>query len=363
MRQGEKKRLNTVRRLKYISRLPDNENVHRDGRANMGHIRGGRWLDVSLTRTGSFAIHESACLQRLVEGMPIPANQHPQLWVFLGSTQKNRCLQAIFAHNAFTRAPLGAIRLRTDLATIQNDSPIWFADGDPWSISMVPDANPARSGSKYCLDWNPDSAKEVVHKLFSHVLFPFAHTVCLFADDFPNECDLADLVTRHGSTADCPHRARPRLVIVGREVGSSTWSSIISSNRMSAAFSAVSIFRPGDTDGDYNRLKGLLEAHSQDSQKMRQGYTGQLSGTQLKLFLRSAMTHLAMTRSSPYDPIQSSRVLDDVPPDVGRNIRDFFDIAANSGLIDQDSVRFVASALLMDHYLPGMPCKLDALDC
>lgn len=323
----------------------------------MGHIRGGRWLDVGVIETGGFAIHESACLQRLVEGMPNSANQHPQLWVFLGSTQKNRCLQAIFAHNAFTRAPLGTIRLRTDLATVKNASPIWFADGDPWSNSTVPGAYPAKSGSKYFLDWSPDSAREVIHKLYSHVLFPFAHTVCLFADDFPTECDLADLVARHGSTADCPHRARPRLIIVGGEAGSSTWSSIIGSNRMSDAFSAVSIFRLWDANVDFNGLKGLLEAQSQELQKIRQAYIGQLSGIQLKLFLRSAMTHLTRPGSSPYDPIQSSRILDDIPPDVGRNTRDFFEIATKAGLIDQDNVRFVASALLMDHYLPDMPCK------
>ncbi|KAF5016459.1 hypothetical protein F66182_11853, partial [Fusarium sp. NRRL 66182] len=84
-------------------------------------------------------------------------------------------------------------------------------------------------------------------------------------------------------------------------------------------------------------------------------YIGQLSGIQLKLFLRSAMTHLTRPGSSPYDPIQSSRILDDIPPDVGRNTRDFFEIATKAGLIDQDNVRFVASALLMDHYLPDMP--------
>lgn len=327
----------------------------------MGHTRGGRWLDVGATRTGGFAIQESACLQRLVEGMPRPANQHPQLWVFLGSTQKNRCLQAIFAHNAFTRAPLGTIRLRTDLATIQHDSPILFADGDPWSTSTVPDASPARNGSKYYLDWHPNSANEVIHKLYSHVLFPFAHTVCLFADDFPTKCDLDDLVTRHGVIADFPHRARPRLIVVSKEEGNSTCSSITSSTQMSDTFSAVSIFRLADMNRDYDRLKGLLEAHSQESYQMRQAYLGELSGIQLKLFLSSAMSHLAMTRSYPYDPVQSSRLLDDVPPDVGRNIRDFFDIAANAGLTDHDRVRFAASALLMDHYLPGMPCKLEAL--
>lgn len=317
----------------------------------MRRIRSGRWLDVATVGAGGYAVLESACLKNLVERLPNPTKQYPQLWAFLGSAQKKKHLHELFPASTLTRADSGTIRLRADEATAATDSPIFFADGDPWNASVLPNSSLARGDRRYDLDYNVGSPMDVIHGLYSRVLFLFADVICMFVEDLPIGTDLAAL-TNHCAIDGLPREARPHLVIVTGRAGYAR--SVTAAVLRSEAFSAVSVFFIEST---CERLKTLLKSHSQEVRKLRMHVIGQLSGVQLQGFLRSAMSCLATTPNYyTYNFVRTSRP-QGIPAGIGVSINDVYQKCIEAELPDLDAARFIASALMMDHYSPEMPCE------
>lgn len=317
----------------------------------MRRIRSGRWLDVATVGASGYAVQESACLQYLLEGLPNPNKQYPQLWAFLGSAQKNKHLRDLFPASASTRADSGAIRLRSDEATATSDTPILFADGDPWNAPVLPVSTLSRGDRRYDFDYHVDSPTDVIHGLYARVLFLFADIVCIFADDLPTEAELAAL-TKHCAVDGLPLEARPHLIIVaGRSCP--TWYATGGSALRSEAFSAVTIFSSESTQGN---LKELLANRSREIRQLRMQVIGQLCGVQLQGFLRSAIACLAATHNYTYNFVRASRT-QGIPVGIGDSISDFCQRCIDIKLPDLDAARFIASALVMDHYSPEMPCE------
>lgn len=329
----------------------------------MARIYGGRWLDVAASGT-SFSIQEHAALCRLMENMPNPATQYPRMWAFLGSTRKNECLQAIFAQNTFVRAETcTTIRLRGDAASLHSTSPIFFADGDPWDDSTVSPSKVARRGSVFPIEWSGAiTATEVHRSLYFQFLFLFADVVCLFLEDCRPGYDIAKIIETHGSVKGLPAKTRPRLIIVVGDPEETTLSSAVDLGQYSGIFSDISIFpmtgQGRAPDSDYDRLKALLLMHSHEIQTLRRDYIGRLSTTQLERYSRLAIKHLAKSNVHSFDFVRSCRASKEIPQDVGDKVNCVYELCVASGLPDFDSARFIASALIMDHYRPEMPRKL-----
>lgn len=321
----------------------------------MRRIRSGRWLDVATVGASGYAVLESACLKYLVEGLPNPDNQYPQLWAFLGSAQKKEHLRDLFPGSASTRADSGTIRLRGDEATEASDTPILFADGDPWNASVLPGSTLSRGDRRYDFEYHVGGPTEVIHGLYSRVLFLFADVVCIFAEDVPRGTDLTAL-TKHCPADGLPIWARPHLIIV--TCGSCpTWCATGGSALRSEAFSAVTILPSKSTQGD---LKELLANCSREVRQLRMQVIGHLSGVQLQGFLRSAIACLATTHNYTYNFVRASRT-QGIPVDLGDSISDFYRRCMDIKLPDLDAARFIASALMMDHYSPEMPCEFFSL--
>ncbi|EED20944.1 conserved hypothetical protein [Talaromyces stipitatus ATCC 10500] len=326
----------------------------------MARMQGGRWLDVAASGT-SFSIQEHAALCRLMEKMPNPATQYPRVWAFLGSDRKNECLQAIFAENTFVRADsYTTIRLRGDAASLHSKSPIFFADGDPWDDSTVSYSKVARRGSIFPIEWSGSTTAAEVHRsLYSQVLFLFADVVCLFLEDCRPGYDITKLIGNHESVNGLPAKTRPRLIIIVGDPEKTNWSSAVDYSQHSGNFSEISIFpmTGGERvpDPDYDRLKVLLLMHSQEIQTLRQDYIGRVSTTELERYLHFAIKHLAKSNEHSFDFVRSCRAPKEIPPDIGEKVNRVYELCVASGLSDFDSARFIASALIMDHYRPEMP--------
>jgi hypothetical protein len=328
----------------------------------MARMQGGRWLDVAASGA-SFSIQEHAALCRLMENMPNPATQYPQMWAFLGSARKNECLQAIFAENTFGRADTcTTIRLRGDASSLHSTSPIFFADGDPWDDSTFSNSKVAR-GSIFQIEWNGSTtAAEVHRRLYSQVLFLFTDVVCLFLEDCRSGYDITKLIGNHESVKGLPAKTRPRLIIIVGDPEKTNWSSAVDYSQLSGNFSEISIFPM--TCGhrvphpDYDRLKALLLMHSQEIQTLRKDYMGRVSTTELERYLHFAIKHLAKSNERSFDIVRSCRAPKEIPPDIGEKVNRVYELCVDSGLSDFDGARFIASALIMDHYRPEMPRKL-----
>src|SRR4051812_2898133 len=71
-------------------------------------------------------------LRTLVQEMPDPALQTPQLALFLGAATKNEALKHIFSHNNIgRRGEKGHVDLRMDTESVNSEHPLLFADSNP----------------------------------------------------------------------------------------------------------------------------------------------------------------------------------------------------------------------------------------
>jgi hypothetical protein len=71
-------------------------------------------------------------LRTLVQEMPDPTLQTPQLTFFLGGATKTEALKHIFSRNNISRRRgKGNVDLRIDTESVNSDHPLLFADSNP----------------------------------------------------------------------------------------------------------------------------------------------------------------------------------------------------------------------------------------
>jgi hypothetical protein len=81
--------------------------------------------------------------------------------------------------------------------------------------------------------------------------------------------------------------------------------------------------------------------------------------THLEAILRKAVAHVALDPHHRFDTIAAVRENNPVPRGIEYHLGNFLKLATQHGLSLTDLTTFVASALLVDAYPPGMHSKFD----
>jgi rubredoxin len=331
----------------------------------MTRLQGGRWLEVGASSDGTYSILDSGSLRRLTEQMPEPSQQFPALWVFLGSNRKTAALRMIFGDDVIGRTSTdGELRLRSDLASFTSRNPILFVESDPYRDP------PVRRGKQPWQDlpiaWETPSASEVKTSLFTRLLFPFATVVCIFVDDFPFGENVASFLAKYRAATSFPTNVRPCLIVIYDTDKADTkiphdWRT---TERLSGTFSdiiSVPLTLKGDSgvSRQYQDVQPVIAFHSQKVQDLRHETIARLSAIQMYKLFELATKHLAQTCEQPFDMIQASRRPGDIPRDLSVHLDYYRHLCLDAGLSDRDSAVSIASALIMDHYTPDMPRKIN----
>ena len=332
------------------------------------------WLDVGVGEGTTFTLLDHGRLERVIDELVEPRSQYPALCAFLGAKWKDTSLRQLYPYNNIKRRDSkAAVRLRYDIGSLGTSRPILLADGDlsckPYPRSSV------RSHIKeeQSIIWDEPSASAVLHAVWARLVFLFADVICVFADDFPDLAYVAEFLTsclKLGSASSLPVAMRPRVIIVFGNAQNGGLDDVqqadslyqILSNDMSGtlsgSFSAVNMIHLEDgtlsESARHERLRALVAGQLDDMQLVRQDHRLLINANHLVALFRSAFRHLAEERCQPFHYVKATRAYNDIPPSLGTNLVHYQEIGMQSGLCYEDLVPSIASALVMDHYIPGM---------
>ncbi|THC91223.1 hypothetical protein EYZ11_009303 [Aspergillus tanneri] len=179
------------------------------------------WLDVAVGDNKTFVIRDHGQLGYIISGLPTPKQQKPRLSVFLGDRTKELALQALFPYNNIRRTRATAsIGLRIDNLSVETNEPHLFVDGGVGqSIASSCKAQAAARPviEDHPIAWKAVSAQAAVATIFSRLVFLFADVICIFVDDFPSIQSCAQFLLACAPTrlaSSLPVAVRPRVIVV-----------------------------------------------------------------------------------------------------------------------------------------------------
>jgi hypothetical protein len=331
------------------------------------------WLDVGVAEDGTYTIRDHNRLEDIIRELKAPDSQYPLLSVFLGGSTKDSALQALFSQNNIRRARAAAsIYLRYDTLSAESTAPILFADGNLELARSSPDPTIQRTFETQ-ISWNAASARDVLWIVYARLVFLFADIICIFADDFPNLSDVAQFLVdcAHArSASSLPIAVRPRVIVALAANMESPVGDVLkteqfyqqlrgtSATSMLESFSSINMIHLAGNrlseHARYERLRALIIGQQDDMQAVRRDHYALYNALHLGALFQSAVKHLAKTIQQPFNLIKATREKRIVPPGLSNHLAHYQEIGAKAGCGSQALISSIASAMLMDQYVPGM---------
>ncbi|KAJ5084790.1 hypothetical protein NUU61_009369 [Penicillium alfredii] len=346
----------------------------------MQHMRDISWLDIGLREDSRLAVLDHGRLQQVVAELPDPDDQYPALCVFLGGKVKNHALQQLYPLNNIKRHAAGAhIQLRYDIASLKCDQPIFFADGD---IVLAEQSCPTKrfeAGMGYPAPWDCRSAGTMLLLLWSRLIFLFADVICIFIDDLPDLEKVVDFLgscARLRSASSFSPSVFPRVIFVFGAENSKQERDIPDMallyrkirergcSSLSEVFSGIQSIHLADdrlsVTASYERMKTLIAGQLDIMCTVRQEHLGRPNGTQLAALFQSAFWHMLTNTDQAFDVVRATRKDRPVSLCIQDNLAHYLEAGSRADLHPQELAPSIASAILMDHYVPNMlaskPC-------
>ncbi|KAA8645059.1 patatin-like phospholipase family protein [Aspergillus tanneri] len=299
-------------------------------------------------RTGEIILEDTGRLWRVIQELPNPSTQTPQLALFIGTNAKDTALKNIFPQNNISRrGEKGNINLRLQTDSINHDAPLFFADSSPWKPSLY----------------------TVIDILYARLLFLFSDVICVFADDFSSvQAVLLRLMTwaEIGSAMPILPELRPRLLVVVSEDGPHDASQYEELQNMLQSytiqlkntFSAVKIFQLAGTYlsplARYQRLQLEIRSQTQQMFDIRQRTHMLLSALHFASLFVKAVEQTAQSTSQDFNFITVSRIRNEVGSDYLEHLQTFLELARRHKTPYDSVASFIASSIIMDAYPPRM---------
>lgn len=326
------------------------------------------WLNLAINRDGAYVIRDCETFHQLIGKLREPSAQNPRMSLFIGGKRKDEALLHIFPYNNLKRIRShSSVSLRWDVSSLESMSPLLFAESNLFQHSNPCQFCAAQTGTVHPITWRASSEREVLCLIYSRLIFLFADVVCIFEEDFPDTHDVVDfLITcqRAEYASSLPSSIRPRLIVVlnadkdRSKKKAELIQKLYNSGSLSECFSALHTFElPTTTSASCQRLRTLILGQLDDMQQMRRECRTLFNATQMAGFVELAMEHVTKTVERPFDFVRATRKRCSVSSDLPKHLAHYQEIGAKAGFSNDELAPSIASALLMDHYQPGMPCK------
>lgn len=319
-------------------------------------------------------------LERLVEGLSHPESQYPSLIWFAGNGNRIKALQALFPHNNITRrGPAGLARLHVSTQTVNTENPVLFAESNLFSDSGLGESNLCRWSTEkiqryHILQNGARPLADIRQHVIANVLFAWTQVLCFFADT-PSEMRKVQQLLKN---------PRRKLRIGSRWAPDFTHVIIVLTHSQEA--------EPVDTTNMFSQCLAddtrmqitLLDLRSRfmlspravfeplrrvildqvetiHMEQIRQGLS--FSSIHLcALWSRTLELVMANTGNLPLDCLEVARESQKLNLVSVDHLVRFLGQANDLGCSTQDVHSFIASALLMNAYPPGMHRKYNLVN-
>lgn len=333
------------------------------------------WLDTARDGSG-WHLTDTGRLQSLTRWMSHPDTQYPSLVCFAGNGNRVRALRALFPHNNVTRrGPAALMRLHLSTGTAGTDHPVLVTECGSLSSSGFADPalyrNAPQSFRQYLVSQRVDCpAAEVNLRVMSKVVLPWTQILCLFVDSVSEMRDVQRLLdqARHqihvGShpvavsfrvlvilTSPPKHASHEQAAPISQEdFGDADAPEITYVDlRHRSELSPAAAFEPLRS-AILDRLLSVRDEQAQCGVLFSANHLGALWKANLESAMRSP-------DGAAFDCLRVAR--SGFPPSSRRVacLVDFLRQTNEARCEGKDVHSFIASALLMDAYPPGMHCE------
>ncbi|KAM5468039.1 hypothetical protein MauCBS54593_005322 [Microsporum audouinii] len=330
----------------------------------MEHCSHQEWLCV--TKGEGVTLNDTDRIGRVVQALPRPTEQFPQLVHFVGSKAKDVTLKRLFSTSSTGRGCLWQNnRLHLDTHSANSHNPIFFADSDPFSQTQeVRERNLCHENTRHLISWSPSDNK-ISDILHARLFFLFCDVICLFVDDFPaglrDVVSLVETWAEIGSASSLPEEVRPMVMIVatGPEATCPEAEILPGGPRVNASFSSIEVVcseagRPTATRASYKRLREEILCRAALIQTARHQHRCLFSASHIKEFFRAAVGHTANSIKDKFDFISFARKGLDSFHNRADGIYAFLQLAKKYKTPHDVLSSFIGSSILLDAYPPEM---------
>ena len=339
------------------------------------------WFDLSGEDSARF--HHNDRMGQINHELFKPDQQYPTIILFLGRKCKDAALRQLYPNNNVGRGHGNKIaNLRLDSRTYNSDNPILFADSDPFGLCA------SRIGAPHChteriipIAWKPPRSQSLIRTMYSRLLSVFSDVVCVFADDFENLNDVANLLLawiRLRDPSNLPPRIRPRVIIVISDNSHSVTKDVLDLEDLQIALdqegrsaretifaSVVVMHMSGDHVSPlarHRRLKEVLLKTCDVSRLARIEERVLFSAVHLAGFFSRAMAYVSRSISEPFDFTKAARAERPIGIEHREHLAAFLTLSRSIPVGQEILTSFIASSIIMDAYPPRMHsiCSIDS---
>jgi hypothetical protein len=340
----------------------------------MQHQEDIGWLDIGVQEDKRPAILDSGRLNDVVAQLSQPESQYPSVCAFIGGSFKDSVLRQIYPWNNIKRRTSDAsIRLRYDVSSLNHRHPIFFADGAIAPEQRFLSQKRLTAGAGLPVSWNCTSALHLLHTLWARLIFPFADIICIFVDDFQGTEKVFDFLIscwQLRSVSSVCSQSLPKLILIRGQPTARSEDTILDAESVvqrlansgckdiSEMFSDIICINIEDNclsaPARYGPVRASVATQLDATRCMREEQRLQVNGRHLVSLFQSALQHLLVDIDHPFDFVRATRKVYTVSTYVKSHMVHYLEISNRASLSSQELAPSIASAILMDNYVPGM---------
>lgn len=325
------------------------------------------WIEVAHHKYDALGIIDHGRLERLINDLPDPKAQYPQIVTFMGDVRKRSILADLFSDSASSPSLMSTDRsvvdLHMDASTGTSRYPALFADIES-RLSVSPRTErqkiykQSRRGVKTSQILWQDEPGTTLRTIIARVVIPFSDVICLFADDIGG----VDAACNHLITWPCADRTassvfqqfQPHVILITSETRDAKIKRMqddtITERLRKADFpcSAVTIVHlPILVSGEVMKYVRPYMV------KMRQNRVDrhlQFSSPNLLWLFNEALAHAARTRALPFDFISAWYASRPASPALIDHLTAFWNLAREERMTMEQIGAIIASSLRVEAY-------------
>ncbi|KAL4817214.1 patatin-like phospholipase [Aspergillus spinulosporus] len=329
-----------------------------------------RWLDIEKQEDQGFMLNDYGRLKRVLAELVAPESQYPALCTFIGNEAKDAGLRQLYPQNNIKKHhSRAAVRLRRDIRSCDSSRPCLIVDGD-LTCSNQSHASKYTPAEGHPISWDALSKEAVIQAAWARLVFLFSDIICIFVADFPGPTDVADFLlecVKLGAASTLPIPVRPRVAIVfedsaGGPIGDAEAFyqrlNIANPATQCEVFSAVNLIclnKSLSETARYEKLSTFIAGQLDDMTIVRQDHRALFNATHLIALFQLAMKHFIDEPEQPFNVVEAVRVGHSIPSSLAAHLAHYLEAGMVAGVNYEQLAPSIASALMMDHYSPGMP--------
>ncbi|KAH2084173.1 hypothetical protein KXX03_002649 [Aspergillus fumigatus] len=298
----------------------------------------------------------------------------PQVVFFMGRRLKDRALRELCGGNYRDQhRHQRCVNLRSDNRTLRSLQPRFFADCDPTRRSQPPAPevlHVCHPDQTFPLDISP-TEHSLYDLVLARLLFLFVDVLCIFADDLGGLEGVREWLStwaRLGSASSLPHVVRPRVIVIVSDKTQSVTHNLLEEDDFLyhllhvgdlpffAAFGDVQVSRlPSEELSAESRFLGLGSEISQQLRNMRQireHHRVLFSATHLDALFDLSLRHISADPFAPFNFVRATRQQNPLDRAFTSHLIHFLEVGKRAPY--DETAAYIASAILMDAYPPGM---------